>query len=172
MASIGEDDSKNEKRSLPLDPVQQSSDPDIVATRAIAFPDDQEKERPTGGLRPKGVEMKRTITQEDRDLAAAGYAELEDKKHKAGGKEVDLMNVDIQEHRLAFEKLKVELETSFDSKDPGASTGLTSEEAKVRLQKNGPNVLTPPKKRSALRKVRELSYPSSSISYYAVSVHR
>ncbi|THU76959.1 hypothetical protein K435DRAFT_878488, partial [Dendrothele bispora CBS 962.96] len=119
----------------------------------VAFPDQDNAhdEKATGGIRVKGVEMKRTITQEDRDLAAAGYEHLEEKKTK-DAKESDVGNVDISEHSFPFDKLTSELGTFFDSKDPSASTGLTAGEAKERLARNGPNVLTPPKKKSALRK--------------------
>ncbi|KAF9557188.1 aminophospholipid-transporting P-type ATPase [Agrocybe pediades] len=94
--------------------------------------------------------MKRTITQEEKDLAAAGYEHLRPQVPKDDGK-----NVDIHEHQLNFERLQDELKTAFDTKDPGQSFGLTSDEAKARLKKDGPNVLTPPKKKSAFRKFLE-----------------
>ncbi|KAI0818674.1 aminophospholipid-transporting P-type ATPase [Irpex lacteus] len=82
--------------------------------------------------------MKREMTKEDKELAAAGYEHLEERKAKAKPGDTDgLNNVDITEHKLAFDELQ---------KDPGASVGLTSEEAKARLARDGPNVLTPPKK--------------------------
>ncbi|KAJ7577471.1 aminophospholipid-transporting P-type ATPase [Mycena floridula] len=128
----------------------QNEEPPI---RAIAFDDaGNVEEKPTGGLRPKGVEMKRTITQEDRELAAAGYEHLEEKKAKAGTKEADLTHVDIQEHRLSFPDLIKVLGTNIDTKQPGSSAGLTAAEAKIRLDRDGPNMLTPPKKKSAFRK--------------------
>ncbi|KAF7799696.1 hypothetical protein EIP86_010938 [Pleurotus ostreatoroseus] len=120
--------------------------------RTVAFPHEQddvyEEKIHHGHLRPKGVEMKREMTKEDKELAAAGYEHLQELK----GKKDELDDVDITEHRLAFQELGKVLETSIDTKDPGASHGLTSEEAKQRLERNGPNVLTPPKKKSALRK--------------------
>ncbi|KAI0081422.1 aminophospholipid-transporting P-type ATPase [Panus rudis PR-1116 ss-1] len=97
--------------------------------------------------------MKREITKEDKELAAAGYEHLEEQKHKGKveGKD-DLENVDIQEHRMSLHDLSQTLGTEIDSKDPGQSYGLTSDDAKTRLLKDGPNILTPPKKKSALRK--------------------
>ncbi|KAI3615969.1 p-type cation-transporting atpase [Moniliophthora roreri] len=129
-------------------------DEEIVPTRAVAFPDDHavQEEKPTGGMRPKGVEIKRTLTQEDRDLAAAGYEHLEEQKAKQSEKDGDLNNVDIHEHTIPIEHLGEKLETSIDTKDAAQSFGLTADEAKSRLAKFGPNVLTPPKKKSALRK--------------------
>ncbi|KAI0696556.1 aminophospholipid-transporting P-type ATPase [Cerioporus squamosus] len=127
----------------------------IVAARAVAFDNDGAdiQEKAPHGMRPKGVEMKREMTKEDKELADAGYEHL--KHQKPGGqKEGDgkLDSVDIHEHGLGFQELQTELDTTFDAKDPSSSLGLSSEEAKARLSRNGPNILTPPKKKSALRK--------------------
>ena len=135
-----------------------------VATRAVAFgPSDraedvEEKAPHAHAPRPKGVEMKREMTKEDKELADAGYEHLRQEKaqaqaHKGEG-EGEPDGVDIQEHRLAFEELQGALDTAFDAKDPALSPGLSGDEAKARLARDGPNVLTPPKKKSALRKVR------------------
>ncbi|KAJ7885400.1 aminophospholipid-transporting P-type ATPase [Mycena leptocephala] len=115
-----------------------------VATRAVAFHPEQEiEEKP----RPKGVELKHTLTQDEKELAAAGYGHLDEKK-KAG---VEEANVDITEHRVPLSSLGDTLKTSINTKDPGSSHGLTAAEAAARLQRDGPNILTPPKKRSPLR---------------------
>ncbi|KAJ6546853.1 aminophospholipid-transporting P-type ATPase [Mycena capillaripes] len=117
-----------------------------VATRAVAFHQEQEiEEKP----RPKGrcVELKHTLTQDDKELAAAGYGHLEEKK-KAG---VEEANVDITEHRIPLSSLGASMNTSIDTKEPEGSQGLTAAEAAARLQRDGPNILTPPKKRSPLR---------------------
>jgi sodium/potassium-transporting ATPase subunit alpha len=124
----------------------------IIPPRAVAFGDGEHDEKPTGGLRPKGVEMKREVTQEARELAAAGYEHLEEKS-KRGGQDAKLEQVDIIEHQLSFAALEKTLVTSFESKNAGGSSGLSAEEAKLRLARDGRNVLTPPKKKSALRKV-------------------
>jgi len=121
-----------------------------IPPRAVAFPDEETRlEEKTYGVRPKGVEMKKTLTQEEKDLAAAGY---EDKKARKAEKESDIGQVDITEHATSLSEMNDKLNTSVDVKDPGNSTGLTGDEAKRRLEQNGPNVLTPPKKKSALRK--------------------
>ena len=137
-----------------------------VATRAVAFgpsdrAEDVEEKAPHAHAhapRPKGVEMKREMTKEDKELADAGYEHLRQEKaqaHKGAGEgEGEPDGVDIQEHRLAFEELQGALDTAFDAKDPALSPGLSGDEAKARLARDGPNVLTPPKKKSALRKVR------------------
>ena len=96
--------------------------------------------------------MSRSLTQEDRDLAAVGYEHLEAAKTKPGAPAVG-ENVDIHEHRLPFEGLEAALKTSFDTKDTPRSEGLTAEEAAAQLKRDGKNVLTPPKRKSALRKV-------------------
>ncbi|KAJ8507033.1 hypothetical protein ONZ45_g10547 [Pleurotus djamor] len=120
--------------------------------RTVGFPDDDKLHlHEEKAARPKGVEMTKTLTQEDRDLAAAGYDHLEEQKAKQKeGRDLD--NVDIQEHRLPIQDLSEALGTSFDAKIPASSHGLTSEEAKSRLQQYGRNVLTPPIRRSAWRK--------------------
>ncbi|KAF8881938.1 aminophospholipid-transporting P-type ATPase [Gymnopilus junonius] len=95
--------------------------------------------------------MKRTMTQEEKDLAAAGYEHLQNQDHKEEEK-----NFDITEHQLALASILDSLNTSFDTKDPSQSYGLTTDEAKTRLQRDGPNILTPPKKKSALMKAKRL----------------
>ncbi|KAJ7494483.1 aminophospholipid-transporting P-type ATPase [Mycena galericulata] len=113
-----------------------------VGARAVAFHDEHEiEEKP----RPKGVELKHTLTQDDKELAAAGYGHLEEKKA------VTEANVDIIEHRVPLSNLADTMATSIDVKDPGSSYGLTAAEAADRLKRDGPNILTPPKKRSPLR---------------------
>ncbi|TFK34868.1 aminophospholipid-transporting P-type ATPase [Crucibulum laeve] len=141
-------------KSPPADDPITIHDEENPTTRAVVFPDDSivREEKHIGGLRPKGVEMKRSITQEDRDLAAAGYEHLEAQKDHKTAPAAGLTDVDIHEHRLPFTSLESALKTSLDYKDAGLSYGLTSEEAKARLERDGRNVLTPPKKKSALRK--------------------
>jgi magnesium-transporting ATPase (P-type) len=48
------------------------------------------------------------------------------------------------EHRLALQEVARLYQASVDLGNLHASQGLSSSEAKRRLQKNGPNVLTPP----------------------------
>ena len=126
-----------------------SSGEETVVHRAIAFPDDNEVHEEHHGLRPKGVEMKRELTVEDKALAAAGYQHLEEKKSKA---KEEFDKVDLTEHKLKFAPLAQALSTHFEPKDPGSSLGLTDDDAKARLEKDGKNILTPPTKKSALRK--------------------
>ena len=102
------------------------------------------------------MEMKREMTKEDKELADAGYDHLNQQTQQKDG-DAKLDDVDICEHKLAFADLQAELGTTFDAKDPSISPGLSSEEAKARLTRDGPNILTPPKKKSALRKVRNLT---------------
>lgn len=135
------------------EPVSASkADEDIPATHAVTFPnDDEQHEEKIESSRPKGVEMDRTMTQEHRDLAAAGYEHLEEKKDKKDKSEFE--NVDIYEHALSFDELSKLHRTNFDAKDPAQSVGLTDTEANARSARDGKNILTPHKKKSALRKV-------------------
>lgn len=131
--------------------------------RSVAFPpapDESENEKTgahTFSHRPRGVEMRREMTKEDKELAAAGYEHLEQEKAKAvkdgAGRNAEPENVDIFEHGLTFAALEEELGTEIDTKSPSSTAGLSAEEATARLLRDGRNVLTPPKKRSALRKV-------------------
>ncbi|ORY46883.1 P-type cation-transporting ATPase [Rhizoclosmatium globosum] len=58
--------------------------------------------------------------------------------------------LDIDEHMLTFEQLQDRHKTSFESSKPQTSKGLTDAEAKKRLEENGPNILSPPKKKSPI----------------------
>lgn len=141
-------------RPLPPYPLLMEGAPDPArhdeihsAPRAVVLPEDTIREEKV----VRGVEMThRSITKEDKELAAAGYDHLSTPKDPKAEKET---NIDIHEHNLPFDGLTSELKTNFDLKDPGHSFGLTSDEAKDRLARDGPNMLTPPKKKSALRKV-------------------
>jgi sodium/potassium-transporting ATPase subunit alpha len=130
----------------PMSTEPNANDDEGLAQRAVAFPDDEVHEEHRG-VRPKGVEMRRELTVEDKALAAAGYQHLDEKKGKK-----DFDNVDIVEHKLELTALGEAMKTHFDSKSPGSSQGLSDSEAKARLEKDGRNVLTPPRKKSALRK--------------------
>ena len=148
-----------EKSPIPQSPAF-SEDEALAATRTVAFDqhdnaDISEEKIYHGHLRPRGVEMKREMTKEDKELANAGYEHLEEEKKGKDGKTSSskFENVDIHEHQLSLKELGPALGTDFEYKDPGNSHGLTAEEAKVRLARDGHNVLTPPKKKSALRKV-------------------
>jgi hypothetical protein len=108
--------------------------------------------------RGTGLEMRRELTIEDKALAEAGYEHLApapDAPGKAGAKK-DVKDVDLNEHSYSFAVLGEKLDTSIDTKDSGASYGLTKEEAEARLKRDGPNQLTPPKKKSAFRVVSVL----------------
>jgi len=103
--------------------------------------------------KPRGVEMRREITKEDKELAAAGYDHLQSEKNKPkASAKGELEKVDIVEHKIPLSEFNNKLNTQIDTKDPGQSRGLTQVEAEIRLARDGRNVLTPPKKKSALRK--------------------
>ena len=155
---MGHSDASSEKLALSQD-VLPLDDFEAAGTRVVAFNPQEhgeihEEKVHYGHPRSRGVEMKREMTKEDMELAAAGYEHLEELKTKAKtGDQDGLDKVDIVEHHLNFDELRKDLDTQIDVKDPGGSYGLTAEQAKERLTRDGPNILTPPKKKSALRKV-------------------
>ncbi|KAI0303351.1 aminophospholipid-transporting P-type ATPase [Multifurca ochricompacta] len=124
-------------------------DVEAITVRAVAFPGDSDHRRDEK-LRPSGVEMKREMTQEDMRLAAAGYEHLT--KDKAAAGESKFGDVDITEHSVPIHDVETLLNTSFDWGNPAQSRGLTVAEAEARLKRDGPNALTPPKKKSAFQK--------------------
>ena len=138
-----------ESGKSPATMAPQTADEQVdVVNRAVAFPDDDFREEK---IRPKGAELKKTLTQEDKELSAAGYEHLD---ANAKQRKLEEPNLDIQDHKLPLDALSDTFTTSFNSKDPGHSIGLTAAEARSRLEQDGPNILTPPKKKSALRKVK------------------
>lgn len=66
-------------------------------------------------------------------------------------KNVEMVPLLMQtEHLLDFAQLQTQCATSFDPTKPLASKGLTAQQASDLLLKNGPNMLSPPKKRHPL----------------------
>ena len=128
-----------------------SPDLSTLPVRTVNFPD-QGHEHEHDDKQPRGVELRQHMTQEEIQLAAAGYEHLE--QEKKGKDDADDSNVDIKEHQLSLVDLAETLKTSFEPKNPSASYGLTADDAATRLKTDGPNMLTPPKKKSALRKAR------------------
>jgi sodium/potassium-transporting ATPase subunit alpha len=68
-----------------------------------------------------------------------------EEKAAPAAKRVDAGKLDLKEHLWSLEELGTHYSTSFDANSPEESKGLSSEEARKRLQDNGPNRLTPPK---------------------------
>jgi sodium/potassium-transporting ATPase subunit alpha len=54
--------------------------------------------------------------------------------------------IDITEHLYSFQELEEKLGVKFNAQKPSASAGLSEQERKERLEKYGPNCLSPPKK--------------------------
>jgi sodium/potassium-transporting ATPase subunit alpha len=126
------------------------NDIEDIVERSVAFPGDDGHHRDDKS-RTTGVEMRRQMTQEDMVLAAAGYEHLT--KEKTTDEETKFGDVDITEHSRPIQEIEGLLGTSFSWADPAQSSGLTTAEAEERLKRDGPNALTPPKKKSALQKV-------------------
>ncbi|EJU00784.1 aminophospholipid-transporting P-type ATPase [Dacryopinax primogenitus] len=131
---------------------------------AFSRPEEDEKHQHAAVpvVRPPGVGMRRQLTQEQKELSAAGYAHLQEeraakaKEKGKGKKELDLeeKQVDIHEHQYTPARVMDEFHTTFALPPlaAGTSIGLSEQEAAARLKRDGPNVLTPPKKKSALRR--------------------
>lgn len=131
--------------------------PTIAFDKTSDQPEIEEKSPAPLRVRNRNLEVHRELTQEDKELSRANYDHLERQKSQPGGEKGDgdgnLSNqTDIREHMYSADHLGETLETTFDLKAPASSFGLTMEEAAARLSRNGPNVLTPPKKKSALQK--------------------
>ncbi|VDC02481.1 unnamed protein product [Peniophora sp. CBMAI 1063] len=129
-----------------------ANSPDLATLpiRTVNFPD-ADPSHEHDDKQPRGVELRQHMTQEEIQLAAAGYEHLDQEK-KGKSDEGDDSNVDIREHQLSLVELAETLKTSFEPKNPSTSYGLTADDAAARLLADGPNMLTPPKKKSALRK--------------------
>lgn len=56
----------------------------------------------------------------------------------------------MSEHLLTLEELSLKLETRICPEKPAASLGITDDEAAERLQRFGPNMLSPPAKKHAI----------------------
>ncbi|KAJ3379647.1 hypothetical protein HDU84_006505 [Entophlyctis sp. JEL0112] len=61
-----------------------------------------------------------------------------------------IFNLPQDDHLLDFATIQQRYTTSFNPARPLESRGLSAAEALKRLQENGPNVLTPPKKKSPI----------------------
>ncbi|KAJ3239230.1 hypothetical protein HDU81_006335 [Chytriomyces hyalinus] len=62
----------------------------------------------------------------------------------------DTKKLDIEEHLFNFEQLMAHHKTSFDAAKPMQSKGLDAADAAKRLAEQGPNILSPPKKKSMI----------------------
>jgi sodium/potassium-transporting ATPase subunit alpha len=90
------------------------------------------------------IDRDRTLTfHEARVLGQELKKELGIKSPKA---EEKIKVIDIDDHYLEFEKLEGRYGTGVDLQMPWNSKGLEDSKAAELLKKNGPNMLTPPKK--------------------------
>ncbi|KAK9768328.1 hypothetical protein K7432_001126 [Basidiobolus ranarum] len=81
-------------------------------------------------------------------LSTHGHAAAETNEKLPRGKEGK--SVDITEHLMSVEEVCQKYQTSVNITKPGDSQGFTSEQAAKGLLEHGPNILTPPKKKSPL----------------------
>ncbi|KAJ2713826.1 hypothetical protein H4R19_002056 [Coemansia spiralis] len=111
--------------------------------RTITFTEgDDAKRRPGGALEPtpgSGYYSSASIDKEAKVV-------LDDAKHdNAPGK-----NIDITEHLLTAEEVCDKYSVQINETRPQDSFGLGADQAARLLAANGPNALTPPKKKSPL----------------------
>ncbi|KNZ44478.1 hypothetical protein VP01_911g1 [Puccinia sorghi] len=115
-------------------------------TGGISFADPKRLANNAGG---RDLGLRRELTQDEKQLANAGYEELESKMK---AKALEGATADISEHKLSPQQVAEAVGTSINIGNPSSSAGLSNEESQSRLVRDGPNQLTPPKKKSALRK--------------------
>ncbi|KDE09553.1 hypothetical protein, variant [Microbotryum lychnidis-dioicae p1A1 Lamole] len=151
----------DEKASTPARRLSTSSTADLelkkegVHTTGVTFPDTPLKRiqtlprTNTLGIR-RELTLNRELTQEVKDRAAAGYQDANEKT-----KESASQFIEIVDHHLTVAEVAKKFDTSFDVENPANSKGLTSAVAAERLRTNGPNALTPPVRKSGLRKYLE-----------------
>lgn len=116
----------------------------------ISFADEKRPISQIGGLEIKReLTLRRELTKDEKELANAGYEQLEAKKK---AKALESRPADITEHSLTPAQVAEAHGTSINLANPSASGGISAAEAQGRLARDGLNQLTPPKKKSALRK--------------------
>lgn len=71
----------------------------------------------------------------------------EEKRRHERQKEEEARNVDVDEHLMALAEVAGRYSTRIDEEKPGASLGLSNQQAEELLQTHGPNILTPRKQR-------------------------
>ncbi|KAJ1561048.1 hypothetical protein HK405_005089, partial [Cladochytrium tenue] len=79
-----------------------------------------------------------------------------DKGDKGDAKEKETSKVNMVDHLLSFEEIQAKYTTAFNPDKPLESGGLSSETAAQRLIENGPNMLSPPKKRHPFLKFLDI----------------
>ncbi|CAH7688077.1 hypothetical protein PPACK8108_LOCUS22980 [Phakopsora pachyrhizi] len=148
----GDDAQKGTEPSEPLHPNIMVASP-TTATAGISFAAEEKRPISVGAMvgleHKRDLALRRELTQDEKELANAGYEELEAKKK---AKELESQSADIIEHRSNVTQVAKSLGSSIDLAKPSISQGLLPDEAQLRLTRDGPNQLTPPKKKSALRK--------------------
>ncbi|KAG0148852.1 hypothetical protein CROQUDRAFT_40800 [Cronartium quercuum f. sp. fusiforme G11] len=121
-----------------------------TAPGGISFADEKRPMSQVAGLEIKReLTLRRELTKDEKELANAGYEQLEAKKK---AKALESRAADITEHTLSPAKVAEAHGTSINMSNPSVSGGISAAEAQSRLARDGLNQLTPPKKKSALQK--------------------
>ncbi|KAI9358903.1 hypothetical protein DFJ73DRAFT_135213 [Zopfochytrium polystomum] len=97
-------------------------------------------------------------TTAPKSVAAPAATHSEKEKGKGDAKKEEAAKLNVTEHLLSLEEIQAKFETSFNTQKPAESAGLSAAVAAKRLQENGPNSLTPPKKRHPFLKFLDLLF--------------
>ncbi|KAL5514054.1 hypothetical protein ACEPAG_2815 [Sanghuangporus baumii] len=128
---------------------------EVPHSHTVVFPDAHQDDTGEHAHRLRGVELRRELTVEEKEFARVGYDRIDGLRKPKGPESKSKVNnlkvADISEHNLSLDVLTAELQTSFNRNEPGRSFGLDDDEAQVRLERDGKNVLTPANKRSSFR---------------------
>ncbi|KAJ1532413.1 hypothetical protein HK405_001187, partial [Cladochytrium tenue] len=138
-------------KPVEVDPSAAPEKCDIILTQEPCAAPAEHKEE--GGIHPAEASASNRNSELRIDTKAAAEKLTKPKSDKPGAVKKEIGMV---EHMLNFEELKAKLSTSFNPDKPMESGGLTQAEAEKRLAENGPNSLTPPKKRHPFLKFLDI----------------
>ncbi|KAJ1546480.1 hypothetical protein HK405_007066, partial [Cladochytrium tenue] len=138
-------------KPVEVDPSAAPEKCDIILTQEPCAAPAEHKEE--SGSHPVEASASNRNSQLRIDTKAETEKAAKPKSDKPGAVKKEIGMV---EHMLNFEELKAKLSTTFNPDKPMESGGLTQAEAEKRLAENGPNSLTPPKKRHPFLKFLDI----------------
>lgn len=104
--------------------------------------------RPAGGEEDGPVFVAPALRQRTQSVSSLPQVISEkDKKRRRREKEREEKQVDIDEHLMPHQDVAERYKTRINMEKPGASLGLTGQQAEELLREHGPNILTPHKRR-------------------------
>jgi sodium/potassium-transporting ATPase subunit alpha len=144
-------DNENEKalaepRRLPSNALETTPTPAPGGNQRIQFTQPVRPDRP----KRDDAEISAVAVSSARRTSIPQVVTEKDRRKRE--KEDQNKNVDIDEHLMATEDVVERYKTNINADKPGASLGLTAQQAEQLIQEHGRNILTPPKKRHPLLK--------------------